>query len=292
METIGVESSKAYYSGFVITEQDLRRLQTIAEDQFKKIHPNEKPAISFQINYDNGAVAETTSIEDVLQEENTGSTRITRLRFRSEVGKGKNATRLTLEFANTDSDQQAEAVSMKYRIHAKSRDWVFVSSSLFEERLAKLRRFAPSQLLSKRSSRFVATILIPIALMVSMFAGLPSLYSKRQDVLVQLEARWSQGKLTDPVEAMLILQKNSPDYSFFAIFAPTVYTLCAITLLAACYWLALRYYPTYNFCWGDYVQEFARKEARRKLILIGIVLALLVSVIGSIIANSLGVFHF
>ena len=47
----------------------------------------------------------------------------------------------------------------------------------------------------------------------------------------------------------------------------------------------VRFYPVFNFCWGDYTQEFQRKEGVRKFVLIVVILGLVVSFVGGILAN-------
>jgi hypothetical protein len=64
----------------------------------------------------------------------------------------------------------------------------------------------------------------------------------------------------------------------------------AFLLILVFAWLfLLRYYPVYNFCWGEYAEEFQRKESRRQFWLVIIIIGLVVSFLGSMFANNVGV---
>jgi hypothetical protein len=45
------------------------------------------------------------------------------------------------------------------------------------------------------------------------------------------------------------------------------------------------FYPTYNFCWGDYLDIFRRKESVRKFVIVVIFIGVIVSFIGGVLAN-------
>jgi uncharacterized membrane protein YozB (DUF420 family) len=44
-------------------------------------------------------------------------------------------------------------------------------------------------------------------------------------------------------------------------------------------------YPVYNFCWGDYLDVFNKKENARKTFNTVIIIGLIISIIGGLIAN-------
>jgi hypothetical protein len=45
------------------------------------------------------------------------------------------------------------------------------------------------------------------------------------------------------------------------------------------------YYPAFNFCWGDYAEEFRKKESVRRFLLVVVLIGVIVSFIGGILAN-------
>lgn len=70
MET---RSSKTFESGFVLSEQELHRLIDTTKDQFKKIISTSRPTESYEVQFANGSVSQTSLLSEVLELENHGS---------------------------------------------------------------------------------------------------------------------------------------------------------------------------------------------------------------------------
>lgn len=51
----------------------------------------------------------------------------------------------------------------------------------------------------------------------------------------------------------------------------------------------LKYYLVYNFRWGEYLEKFNKWESFRKTVFIVVVIGIVVSTIGGIIANYTGI---
>jgi hypothetical protein len=77
-------------------------------------------------------------------------------------------------------------------------------------------------------------------------------------------------------------RRNDPMLSWQLV---AVLTLLPVSTLILVKLFAQRYFPLYNFCWGDYAEMFRRREAAGKYILSSILLALVLSVLGSLIAE-------
>src|SRR6266702_4154876 len=132
-----VESRKTFKFGFVLRESDLRRLVDTISDQFRKLAgPGEHPGHHFRLKFRNGAIADNTSLDHVLAQENSGSGRIVRLHYEEEVGEeATGITRVSIEFTDVDVDDEPGYVSIRFAVLGHDRDWVFVTSSLLEERV-------------------------------------------------------------------------------------------------------------------------------------------------------------
>jgi hypothetical protein len=135
---IQVESRKTFRHGFVLTEAELRRIVDNVSEQFQKLGQN--PNITYTLTYRNGVVADTALLEDVLSQENSGSGQIVKLRVACESGAPPNTTVVVLEFINADAEDEPGYISMRFLIRGQSRDWVFVTSTMIEERITKIRR--------------------------------------------------------------------------------------------------------------------------------------------------------
>jgi hypothetical protein len=148
MKSIAVEAKKTFTHGFVLTEADLRRFLDLFDTQFKKLSPDEPQSCGFTVKFKNGVIAETPDIDQVLQQENSGSGKIVRLGIKYGHSGNDSAVAANVDFVNSDEDDEPGAVSIRYSLRADDRDWVFVTGSLLSERIERIKRFAPNQLLS------------------------------------------------------------------------------------------------------------------------------------------------
>ena len=73
MKNIKVESSKNYYHGFVLNEQELRRIVQTCEEQFVKIKSDGQCFSKYEVRFENGVVAETISLDSIFNLENSGN---------------------------------------------------------------------------------------------------------------------------------------------------------------------------------------------------------------------------
>lgn len=284
MNKLYVESNQSFTFGFVLTEQELRRTIDLCIEQLKK--DNTKPTITqkYTLKYKNGAVAETDNIDLVISEENSGSSKIISLdlEFLDNLKR-----KISINFSDIDSNGISTENSVKYSAKGDSRDWVFVTSSLLEERLKKVNRFNLNT--NKKKHGLLWTMIFPIGLLIPALVTLIFGSNTKENLLKGVKADWLTGKLTDPIDAMIrIAEANAPMESLSSM-KFTFIILGAILVL----WLILYFYmkmlfPIHNFCWGDYLDTFKRKESTRKTVNTVIIIGLIISTIGGLIANWFG----
>lgn len=75
MNKHSVRSTKLFKHGFLLNEQELRRIDNLIIQQVIKEEKG-KVGRSYSIIYKNGVVAQSNNLEDVLKEENSGSAKI------------------------------------------------------------------------------------------------------------------------------------------------------------------------------------------------------------------------
>ncbi|AIM60196.1 hypothetical protein IX49_06550 [Cellulophaga lytica] len=283
MNNLNVTANKIFFHGFVLREQDLRRFVELIVEQMRKENSG-NVEFNFSLMYENGIVGQTIDLEEILSQENSGSSKITELslNFKSE-----NDRVILLEFANVNSKSASTNISIKYRIISKSRDWAFITSSMLDERILKVKRIS---LNSPGNSTIFRKLIIPnIAIFVPVSILLMSLIfsiSKSESKMEIIKNNWKNGILTDPIEALIRIQEvNNTIIQFDGL----KYSIYGISLSILCLWFIVIYFqnvfPTYNFLWGDYVNVFNKKESTRKTINIVIILGLIVSVVAGIIVN-------
>lgn len=135
------------------------------------------------------------------------------------------------------------------------------------------------------------------------------------EVIVSQELRnaVANNEVSDPIEAIIFTEEMQEkrtkqfvaasdkhtdafkawleDYQYYSTFEldtllPRIpLALLPVLLLYFYRFLVDKYYPVYNFCWGDYIEYFEQTERGRSFILGAVVLGLILSILGGIIAN-------
>jgi len=285
MNKLKVRANKSYRFGFVLTEQELRRFNDLILDQVKKDN-QEEIQVSYSLIYENGVVAQTHDIEEVISQENSGSAKILEL---SILISSKDKREVRLEFANIDSENVTENSSIKYSINALTRDWVFITSSILDERIKKIKRFSVSNAIGRKGFRQIFTLVIPLLFLIAIMIPAINGATNTESEWDNIRSEWESKELTDPVEAIIRIQELNYSLKQFAGIKYVVFGIGIIILIMFSFSFYLqKFYPACNFCWGDYIEEFKRKESIRKTINIVIVIGLIVSVLGGIIADRIG----
>jgi len=294
-----VESKKSYNFGFVMKESDLRRLVDTISEQFRKLESSVQAQKRFSLKFKNGAIADNLSIDEVLAQENSGSGRIIRLYYEEVLIEGGSPpTRVSIEFINLDAEEERGNISVKFAVHGHDRDWVFVTSSLLDERIDRLKRFALNQLgetpRTKVAFKLLSLVFPLVLLLVMMFSAQSSvtrLQTGNNGAVDRIESRWKAGDLKDPVEAIIILDREriirERDFKIADVLPLKLIggAIAGLVVLGVLFLFLLRYYPVYNFCWGEYLETFTRREAARRFWLIVILVGFVVSFVASLAAN-------
>jgi hypothetical protein len=249
----------------------------------------------YELKFKNGIIAQALSLDEVLAQENSGSTQIVRLRATFGAENDKSRGYVSVEFINADEEEESGDTSSRYVVTGSTRDWVFITTSLLEERITKIKRFALNQLNKRGPMRTLLVNLVPgiivLAFMVGMLNHIGS-QAEKSEVSARLAEAKAQGKLRDPVDALITYAQLNEQaaaglryHLFTGIAAPLALFggLVAFLFLAA--WFITHYYPVYNFCWGDYAEIFRRKESTRKFVIGVLLVGVLVSFLGGVLAN-------
>ena len=288
------EARQSFSHGFVLTEQELRRIADVATQQLGKVRPSPPPKTEIELRFRNGTITESDSLDDLFSLENVGAKHIVRMRISFESEKD-NPPRIlsipdhviSLSFTNTEENKDERTIS--YAVRGSDRDWVFVTASELEERIAKVKSFSPRTLFSRFSSGLVIALIFSLSFMASIyFATTPRHYSTAQT----METQWKAGTLRDPIEAIIIQQKSietmeqnrSGRLSFLLLIGLPIAILTSLLALGG---LGVYLYPAYVFCWGDYTKVFERRVQVRKYVFGVIVVGLIVGILASVIANKL-----
>lgn len=197
-------AAQMFYHGFKLTEQELRRILGLAVQQIEKTKPTAEVRVSIQTWFKNGASSLSGSVDEILALENAGSAAITGLTISVDDGQKspradnqeENLTIVTVQFFDTEALLIAASMgthSVAYSIVGEDRDWVFITKSLLEERIAKIKTFSPMEYLRGRVRPIVAAFIAFAFFFLLGFATMV-IYSRiaPSPVRVQYEAQWAE----------------------------------------------------------------------------------------------------
>lgn len=289
------ESRKAFRNGFLLTEQEFRRMHDSMTQQIKKVVGQDNFSTAFELKFRNGAIAETSLLDDVFSQENSGTASIHRLRMKLIENKDEYPHVISVEFTNVDAEFDLSLVpSIEYLIIGNDRDWVFITSSQIDDRISKIKRFAPNQLATRKGFFVTAFLMFFISLLISVLTlssvGKDTRTLRALDVVSE---QWKSGEIHDPVEALLAIEKVKADPSIGTaqiLHEPTAFIPFAILvflMLGVIIWWF--FFPIYNFYWGDYIKIFDRKQSIGKFILVGIFISIVISVFSNYLTTLIGI---
>ncbi len=130
---------KSFNNGFVLTEQELRKIYATIEQQIRQVTNNIAPW--FELEFANGIVGERPSLNAVLDEENEGDRAIRALTIKLTGQKDANEiASILLKFAAEPSNP------ISYLITGNDETWISHTSIELEKRVSKVKRFAFHQL--------------------------------------------------------------------------------------------------------------------------------------------------
>jgi hypothetical protein len=247
------EISKSFDYGFTLDEQELRRIYDTAFERMKIIAEKANVTSTFKLKFKNGKMHERASLDEALSEENSGEWTIQTLTitlFNILPNEKTPTAIITVKF-----DAEVRSNTVNYNVLGNDRDWVYLTGSLLEDRIEKVKKFSPSSL------GFGRKVSLVTSLVLSLIIGILS-------SVVATELTSSKG-INQPFANLII------------------YILSIIILLAIGIIGWIRYYPFYNFYWGDYILTYKKRRAISRYILFVVIVTLLLSIIAVVIANSL-----
>ncbi|MCR9366870.1 hypothetical protein [Vibrio antiquarius] len=309
--------------GFVLDEKGLRRIISTAKEQLSKANLGEIFQ-KYEVKYNNGVIEIFSNIEDVLELDNVGSSKLSSL----FITLGIVDEEFTIELTFKDLNSEIKEDSIHYKVTGNDRDWLFITISQIEERVESISR---SKLWAFNAKFNDLMMFFGVGLMLTFYYVFISMeyegrvyyfeYDKKWEDFVEVDYNVSQEikKLSvkepelSPIEVLyeyqLILdenkkiteaakqkhkdaatewfsEKNSQRMKEeYKIVIMLMGGFIPAFLLYAYSKLSLSLYPLYVFCWGDAKDNFSKTESRRRTILIGVGLSFVVSVAAGLFVN-------
>ncbi|KAA5533560.1 hypothetical protein F0919_13555 [Taibaiella lutea] len=293
MEKSYTQSSKSIDTGFLLNEQELRRIIEVINEQFEKTESNKNLKITYIIENANGQVIETTSLEYIINYENIGPSEIVTLTVEA-IGDIPNEE-IKLTFSNTSSEKSKELNSIRYKIKSENRDWALVSSSLFDDRINKIVK---SNFVGLKVSHFISAPLF-IFLSIILFASFSSLGHKNQNLLTllnNLEKKIQQHQNVDVLSSIVKIEKvrmmeGDINNTLLGKLKYLVWFMIPSMMLFfftdSIESVIAKYFPNKLFFWGDYIEKHNKMIKRRNLILGFVFVTVIIGIVINILSNFL-----
>jgi hypothetical protein len=199
------EARKTFQHGFVLDEQELRRIVDTADEQVRKVF-GDKPRIRLDAKFLNGTVTGCSSVEELLSLENAGPKQIVRLEISVDDGndaKILQGTVIRVRFVNL-TEEQDETRAVTYSVKGNERGWVLVTASALEDRVAKVKRVSLHQLFKKE---FLSAIIIILLVTGTIYFMTQRMASMPEPTLVHDAI--NSGQHLDAVQAVALLEEDS-----------------------------------------------------------------------------------
>lgn len=292
------EKQRVFRNGFELNEQELRRIYDTAYEQVRNGQELDPVDSTYEVRFKSGVIDEPRSIDEIADLENYGEQQIISLTIDLQLKSDVDSRRVHIGFVDAESYDAHQVQPIHYEVTGSERDWVFVTTSKLDERIAKIKKtylfrpLASSSLKSK--ARYAPIVLILFLFIIVLFALLENLRvanMAREAAINTVETRWRNGEISDAADLNIELHRirlSSSDitvlpYALFAI----AFVFILFTVIHSL--LSPKLFPIYNFLWGYYKEEFEKRRsvayAVASLIVITIVLGLILEVVGNYISS-------
>lgn len=236
---------KPFSVGFSLTEQELRRIHNTMVQQMK-IKSKNTISSFFELRYKNGVRAEKATLDEIIADNNSGEWEIQELKMNLVSKNRLLETKIEIEFRVPPPPPSKESTqrpySIQYDIVGDERDWVYLTSSQLDDRIANLKQHPLFEFL------IFALALSVVLLFVSIATFAPT-----SKILLPLGCKIG------------------------GLFVSAALVICFLTVLYG--------FRSYNFCWGDYLKIYNDRRTVAKYVINGIIVALALGIMGSIITN-------
>lgn len=282
------ENERHYSIGFVLTEQELRRIHQLIIDQLHKhFGSTVSVKVLYEIKYRNGSTSEPNSLDTIFAQENIGSLTITRLKITFTDGNYPSLYNVSLGFTKADLEDNGRS-SVFYRVIGNDRDWVFILTSLLDERINRIKRFSFAW---SKDISFLAFAFFGLSLsVISVILSSSDSQGLTQSKLKIIEENYKNGRFKDPIEALIEIEKHKLPAENIEISFIHLMSIIAIPFgLVFLLFMWSYFFPAYNLCWGEYINFKKRRESMGKFLFSGIVIALTISITANYISALLGI---
>ena len=136
------ELGKSFTYGFLLTEQELRRIYDTMVQQMKH-HGKDNFSGFFELRYINGVKVQKASLDEIIADNNSGKEQILGLKMalfsRSQFQETQIGIEVRIPPRRLKDDPQ-QPYSIQYYVVGDERDWVYLTSSQLDDRIANIKQ--------------------------------------------------------------------------------------------------------------------------------------------------------
>ncbi len=264
-------------SGFFINEVELTRIKDAQNEQVKKKSSGVDADFKFEVKYKNGVMHSPLSLSEILSDENDGSKKIIRIVMVASLPSDP-STRIAIRFSDISDTNNSDDIPIAYEVVSDDKDWTFVTSSVIDERVNKIKLSKPiNWLVTNKLIPFIAS-LVPLLAMIFSLNNMGKASVKKVEQIRHI--RQTAKSMYDYMYQVDIVA-NSPAPSVDNL---PIYMIGAVLSSFLLSWIArviVAWYPAYTMYWGDGTKKYDKKIGLIKFVLVGIVFAIILGMVGN-----------
>lgn len=287
------EVQKDFKQGFVLTEDELRRLVDCATQAMKRVLSSDDFTTRIHAKFKNGTIAECGGVEDLLGFDNSGATQIVGMHLHLSEKGGTGRHQIVTDFDNVMENKRQDT-SVELRVRGDDRDWVHITSSQIEERITKVRTPSIHRFWSRYGVSFLMPMCMTLFILTSVIGIILSKPTKSA-AADALEAAIRDNSVSDPVRAILLVERvKATEYSaesYRMIRNSLIIPVFAVVTLLLILFSVQYLFPSYVFYWSDAIKIYDRRLAARRYVLIAVITGVLVSVLGGLVVSRISLSH-
>lgn len=278
------EIEKVFRHGFVLSEQEFRRLALVLSEHAAKLL-NPVPHSQFSAALQDGTRIESNNVDDILSIENHGAKTIIGITIIVKPTEENPDWRIAVRYVKPKVDVIFSEPSVEYTIYGPSRDWVFVASADLEDRIKRNKKIAWEVVFSGPYG-IIISLVLPVTVAI---VGMSIILGRQSSGYQNLKNKIDSGEISDPLQGLLEVEK----YRSFemSLPGPSILWIAVLTMIvlgAMAKRISSVISPSYNFLWGDYIPIFNRKKNIRNVLWTVVILGTIVSVVSTIISKKMG----
>lgn len=278
------EICRTYKSGFVLTEQELRRLIQAATEHAEKVSNGQAFKFSLEATLKDGSIIHFDKTDDLFGLENAGQKKVQKISISLNELSAESPWDISVVFQDAAVNEK-DWTSISIKIIGNSRDWAFVTASDLEDRIKRIKAISFEAFFSGRWSVMWIMMLSCVSMII-----VTAQFTPINQTHLLLQQQYDSGLIRDPIQAIIALEKIRNSRSLFGVLMPMLggFVAPAVCILIFSF-IAPRVSPSYNFCWGDYIAYYERRRQIQTVIWTVVVLGLIVAIAANFFSKKLGI---